>query len=205
MPLEYINRSCSFSELSSKHRYIIIMTPVNKIRRGVLKHLALIDSAEKEIIEGLNSSGVLEGKLKQYYEYTTVEKYVESREKIIGFRFSDKEDILIHYYPGIPSFAPYDKELRDRWDEMHGVKKTYHNNGKTGWNCESLVYYILSGYPIAPQGEWHARNFWDLRDADAFSQGAFGFWDRISSFRLDETIFPYVEKFNNRKKPHWNY
>lgn len=183
------------------------MTPLAKLGRGFLMHLALIDSQEREIIEGLNPEGgrVLKGHLKQYWDETTIEKYIKPREEIVGFRFSNQDDILIHYYHDVPSFAPHDVELRERWNEMHDVEKTYHNNGKTGWNCESLVYYILSGYPIAPQGEWLARNFWDVRDSDAFSQGTFGFWDRISSSRLDMTIFPYVEKFNNRKKSHWNY
>jgi hypothetical protein len=205
MSITLASRTSSILELSALSRFVIVMTSLNKIRRGVLMHLALLDCENGEILEGVNEKGTLRGVVYPIDKRGTIESYIQRRERVLGFSLCNKNDIIVQYYADVPTFHPYDEELEKRWDEMYDTKRKYCNNGKYGWNCETVVFYILSGYPISPQGEWHAKPFWIVDDFDAFSYGAYEFWESISSLYLRHTIEPYVIKFHSRERSHWHY
>jgi hypothetical protein len=211
MSIKIITRTTSVSELASLDQYVIIMTPINKLRGQFLMHLALLDCEKGEILEGINDKGVLKTQVFLVNKSGTIEDYIKRRERAVGFDLTNKENILAQYYWGLANYdenSSIDSEIEKRearWDEMFDIEGKYCANGKYGWSCETVVFYILTGYPISPQGEWADRPFWDNESLFDFSNGAYGFWDKVSQGRLDITFAPYVRKYRNRKRSHWNY
>jgi hypothetical protein len=140
MSVQFVSRTSSISDLSYLSRFVIIMTPVDKIKRDLM-HMALLDCKSNEILEGTNQQGTLHGAV--YSIEDTIETYIKRRERAVDFSFCNKTDTLALYYADVP--ASHNEEIEKRWDEMDGGKYKYCINGKYGWNCETVVFYVLSG------------------------------------------------------------
>lgn len=85
----------------------------------------------------------------------TIESYINYREQVQGFKFDQQNDITtLDFRKSIT------REVEKRWEEMYDVQciKEYDVTGEEGWNCESVVFYILYGQPESPQGS--ENKFW---------------------------------------------
>jgi hypothetical protein len=59
----------------------------------------------------------------------------------------------------LSSYHPDENDMEERWDELENLPKRkykYDYSRENGWNCESVVSYILAGLPYPSQGEKYA-------------------------------------------------
>lgn len=178
MTILQIDRKTTISKLYDLDRYVIIMTPLDSLLfRYPWKHFALLDCAELEILEGVNDQGWLSVRVysEQIEKRGTIDRYVQIREEIQGFRFDLMTDIYAQYF-GKVKFD--ESSVEARWNEMYDARriKPYDALGNTGWNCETLVFYILTGIPISFQGRYLSRN--DDKKETIIGAGIEDFWER---------------------------
>jgi hypothetical protein len=209
MAIQFITRNQSLNYICKYDQYAVIMTPLNQHRAYDLMHLALLDYEKGEILEGVNRNGILRTQVFLVEKLGSLDSYICRREKALGFKFASKGDIMIQSYWKLPRL--YKTEEQDliareaRWDEMFDTERKYCMFGKYGWNCETVVFYILTGYPISPQGEWFGRESVEESPSD-FSKEIDEFWEEWSAEgNLDLAIAPYIRMYNNRKNSNWNY
>jgi len=176
MSIVQIGRKATISELYDLDRYVLIMSPFNSLLRYSWKHFALLDCAELEILEGYNDQGWLSVRVysKEIERRGTIERYLQMREEIQGFKFDLETDIYAQYF-GKVKF--HEESVEARWNEMYDARriKQYHAMGQTGWNCESLVFYILAGIPVSLQGHYLSHN--DDNKVTLSGAGIEGFWE----------------------------
>jgi hypothetical protein len=63
------------------------------------------------------------------------------------------------YKEQLLGILPRSEWLEKRWDALveDGDKKyEYDFSGEQGWNCESVVNYVISGNPLSEQGKFYA-------------------------------------------------
>jgi hypothetical protein len=176
MSIVQISRRTAISDLYDLDRYVLIMSPFNSLLRYSWKHFALLDCAELEILEGYDDQGWLSVRVysKEIERRGTLEKYLQMREEIQGFKFDLETDLFAQYFGKVK----FDEEsVEARWNEMYDARriKPYHALGQTGWNCESLVFYILAGIPISLQG--HYLSYDDDNKVTLNGAGIEGFWE----------------------------
>jgi hypothetical protein len=188
MSILQIDRRTTISELYDLDRYVIIMTPLDRLLRYTWKHFALLDCAELEILEGVNDQGWLSVKVysEQIEKRGTIERYLQIREEIQGFRFDLKNDIYVQYF-GKVKF--HESSVEARWNKMYDARriKQYDALGNTGWNCETLVFYILAGIPISFQGRYISPG----DDKHGAGAGIEDFWER----RLGSDLHKDIQNF----------
>ena len=128
-----IERDETISALSRVSRYHVILTPLNKHVR-TLKHVALLDCSQMEILEGYNDNGFLSTRVWLLGNDSTIKNYIELREKVQGFEFCLEHDIYT-YFPSIKNAGAFNEGsirrkweldsfgIEFRWKEMYDVKQ----------------------------------------------------------------------------------
>jgi hypothetical protein len=147
---DYIKHRQSCQKFNFDQLHDIQIASIRLTKQGYYKLLnAGVDEADADIISLQLKNQALKVASQSAFLWPV-------RALIEGLAKEDFDDLVDDR---LSSYHPDENDMEERWDELENLPKRKHKydySTENGWNCESVVAYILTALPYPSQGEKYA-------------------------------------------------